>query len=148
MPAEVMWKIPGRVIYARFSGHVVPKDLLKARDFIHHYIQTDGTGKPVHVISDNTRVEKYAIGIDDIRKSILLPAASLGWVVVVSPNKAPVRTLANFFTVLAQQISGGKFRYVASYEQAVAFLREQDDSLTFPDEQVAPTDSPHYEETG
>ncbi len=148
MPSEVMWKIPGRVIYARFSGHVVPKDLLKARDFIHHYIHINGTGELVHIISDNTQVEKYAIGLDDIRKSILLPAASQGWVVVISPNKAPVRTLANFFTVLAQQISGGKFRYVENYEQAMAFLREQDDSLTFPEAQASPTDSPHYEGTG
>ncbi|MBZ0306618.1 MAG: hypothetical protein K8I82_11175 [Anaerolineae bacterium] len=147
MPSEVMWKIQSRVMFVYFSGHVVAKDLVKARDFVHHYLRTDGAGKTVHIIADNTHVEKYGVGMDDIRKSILLPANSSGWVVVISPQNLLIRTLTNFFTVLAQQISGGRYRYVESYEQAVAFLRELDATLNFPDEQAAPTDSPHYEGT-
>jgi hypothetical protein len=82
MPCDVSWEIPGRVIRSQFSGVVVPKDLAKSRDWINHYIHTRSTDQTVHIIIDNIQVDEYAIGMLDVRKSIIVQDYMPGWVVV------------------------------------------------------------------
>jgi hypothetical protein len=65
------------------------------------------------------------------------------YLVVISPQNTVIRSVANFFMAMAQQITRGRYRFVDSYQEAVEFLCEQDDSLTFSDEQA----SPHFEKS-
>lgn len=143
MPCDISWEIPGRVIQSQFSGVVVPKDLAKSRDWINHYIHTRPTDQTVHIIIDNIQVDEYAIGMLDVRKSIIVQDYMPGWVVVISPQNTVIRSVANFFMAMAQQMTRGRYRFVDSHQEAVEFLCEQDDSLTFPDEQT----SPHFEKS-
>lgn len=143
MPCDVSWEIPGRVIRSQFSGVVAPKDLAKSRDWINHYIRTRPTDQTVHIIIDSIHVDEYAIGVLDVRKSIIVQDHMPGWVVVISPQNKVIRSIANFFMVMAQQVTKGRYRFVDSYQEAVDFLCELDDSLTFPDEQT----SPHFEKS-
>jgi hypothetical protein len=124
VPYRVEWLVENRVIYMAASGVVTLDDIKNANKEIMAKLET---GRPfVHLITDASRIEKNAIGLNDLLTVIrTIPSSpNLGWSIYVGKNK-----IDRFFASVATQISKARNREFDNLQAAIDFLIENDDSL-------------------
>jgi hypothetical protein len=84
-PFDIQWLVPDRVLLIRFYGHFSSDNLEKLNDAMTHYLNEGDA--PVHVITDNTRLEGFPTNINQLRQSlIVLRDERWGWMIAVGIN--------------------------------------------------------------
>lgn len=124
MPTQHRWIVPERLIYIRTSGVVTLDDMLGNQQLI--YGEIDEDGPTYHTITDLTEIEKFALGIPQIRELYVNTYVSknYGWTVTVQPN-----SLQRFFASLASQFNQVESKQVSTFEEGLAFLVARDLNL-------------------
>lgn len=127
MPYDVGWYIEGRVIHDRLSGTVSIEDAEGTGQIIVEYLN-EGT-RPVHLIVDMTTASGFAptVNVRRIHDIVTrqMRSESLGWTLLVSENK-----LARFLASTVSQLARISMQTFSTLDDAVAFLREYDPTLT------------------
>jgi hypothetical protein len=127
MPYEINWYAPERVIYERLYGEVTLEDARglnsESYDFFHE-------GTPlIHVVVDLTGVQKFPASLTSIGQMIKNKPQQgvVGWVLIYGAENPLLRFIAS----MVAQVSGDKIRLrmMNSLEEAVNFLRQQDETL-------------------
>jgi len=125
MAVDLMWLVPGRVIYARCYGEFGIDDL---QTLLTPHAELIEQGTPlVHSVPDATNVEKMNFGINDLRDIFLNkvpPSQKRGWLISVTPS-----AIQRFMGSLAAQFSNIRQRQTSVIEEALTFLAGNDDSL-------------------
>jgi hypothetical protein len=80
---------------------------------------------PIHIILDTTNVKKHPMNVAKLRQaSKILDHPAVGWIVLISSN--PV---IHFLATVVTQITKSRYRSASSVEEAIPFLREQDQTI-------------------
>jgi hypothetical protein len=125
MASQIRWLVDKRIIYMSTSGTVTMDDVRSCNLAIMEMLEV---GTPfIHVISDSTDMQKNEIGLGDLVTMIKTVPSSpkMGWSIYVSKNK-----LDRFFASVTMQLSKTRNREFDSVEKALAFLMENDDTLS------------------
>jgi hypothetical protein len=124
MPYEFNWCIPSRVICQRIYGRHSLPEIRQANGQALEFI-SEGV-PPVHIIADILDMTSFPTPISTLLDSAtVLLHVNFGWLVVVSrPNMVITAALAVFRRTLPMNVT-----IVASLEEAIAFLYEQDETL-------------------
>lgn len=122
MPFDVDWLIDRRVVHVRFHG-IVSADDVRAQSAETIAVVEQGV-PPVHVFVDASAIDRVDLGLGELRGLAVSATPGFGWMIVVAPN-----SLYRFFISIAAQFMRGTYKFVASQDEALEFLRQQDVSL-------------------
>jgi hypothetical protein len=125
MPYEVSWYIERRVVSTVLTGDLSLRDAEAASLATSEYI-LKGQPPLVHLIADTTRLGKFPTNLSLINgeASHHLRNPLLGWTIVISSS-----TATRFVSSIMTQVARVRFRMFASWDQSIAFLLQQDDTL-------------------
>lgn len=131
MSVQTKWLIADRVIETTFSGDITVEDLYANDENILPMIQAGQ--KPIHIICDVTRVDRFPTQIVPIKKSAesYLRHNKMGWFILIGLDNKVLRFLGQ---VIANA-SGVQMRQTATLEEAFTILRKVDPTLNIPDAQ-------------
>lgn len=119
MPYEIQWLYEKRIINPAFFG-VVTLEEMKAE--IWELTEVTKTGKPpVHIIVDMSGVDHLAANLLQIRKVTPPVTPEIGWVIIVGQNP-----LVRFISSISVQLSRAKYRFFATTDEALIFLKTRD----------------------
>lgn len=130
MPYDVQWLVPDRVMYVRYIGVFTRDDLyayleksLAMRDEANERL---GVGGPlVHTLTDGRDMVKNEMELKDVQSSLRsLRHQKVGWSVFVHESR-----LNRFIVSIAHQLVGVRHYICATMDEAVKFLRDNDDTL-------------------
>ena len=124
MPHKTRWLVEKRVIYVAFEGRITEAEL---RQFVGEVETMLDEGVPlVHLMTNSLEMEKVDISLGTLRAlaGAYNLTGQLGWTVDINSN--PVLKM---FSGISSQFAGVRQRTVNSLDNAVAFLRENDDTL-------------------
>jgi hypothetical protein len=126
MGYEVSWYIEGRIVQAIFTGEMTLQEAESASELTAQYIQ-DGQPPLVHLIADTTRLERFPTNLNLLNRSASkhLWQPKLGWTIVISTNST-----TRFISGIITQVARVRFRMFPTLEDGLAFLEDQDTSLT------------------
>jgi hypothetical protein len=122
MPFEVSWYKERRVLYERLYGELTLNDVFDATQSQRQFA-ADGIPL-VHTIADVREVVRFPTNISLINNNIGHDPKLFGWNVVVGTNP-----MIRFIVKVLAQLDSGQYYPVATIEDAVAFLIEQDSTL-------------------
>ncbi len=133
MAYHVSWLLENRIILIRYQGTVTLKDLESyLTETAHMRDQANAAlgsnGPLVHTITDASSMEKNAISLPEALQATRLTVTSqqrVGWSVYISAG-----VIDRFFSTAGHQLAGVRYRAVDSIEEAVAFLKSVDDTLS------------------
>ncbi|MBZ0301675.1 MAG: hypothetical protein K8J31_18150 [Anaerolineae bacterium] len=121
MPTETRWEVPKRVIYTRYFGNMTMEDIVAVISDLERYLEE---GIPlVHTIMDVGEVETYP-NLLELTRLKFKQNDRQGWTIFVG-----AQGVARFAASVTSQLAGSRFRLFDTFEEAVAFLNEQDDTL-------------------
>ena len=125
MPYEVSWFIERRVVRTVLTGDLSLKDAEAASLATSQYL-LKGQPPMVHLIADTTHLGKFPTNLSLINgeASHHLRNPLLGWTIVISSS-----TATRFVSSIMTQVARVRFRMFANWDQSIAFLMQQDDSL-------------------
>jgi len=123
MGYSVDWLHPPRLILIQYSDRVVSTDIISQTNRLGEVLK-DGA-PPVHLIVDLSLVKEIGLGLSDLKSVAVKTHDEVGWMAVVAPNP-----IFRFFAAIGIQMSRGKYRIFANRDDAMAFLVEQDPTLT------------------
>ena len=121
----VDWFVEQRVIQVELQGNVT---LAQIEDIIEHIDRHVEQGvAPIHIIMDMTHVTTHPSMIQIKKVSGgRKPDPRMGWTLVVGAN-----LISRLINNALLQINNVRYRNFASYDDALAFLQEVDDTLSF-----------------
>ena len=124
------WLIPNRLIYAYAEEGPVTLDEYQIHNSRLVAYLTAGTPL-VHVILDSH--PKHKAPVPNIRQIAVILSflrhKSLGWSLVISPKQDPL----NFGSAVLSQLFKVRYRRMADVAEAIAFLREVDETVHWGD---------------
>jgi hypothetical protein len=123
MPYQISWYVDKRVLYQRYQGTLTATDIIAADHEATTYV--DSGTPPVHIIADTSQVQKFPLNLSESTRLLSNRAKGLGWVLVISRNRA-----LNFVISVALQVRGVDIRFVASLDEALVFLAARDQTLS------------------
>lgn len=126
MGYEVSWYIEGRIVQAIFTGEMTLQETEVASELTAQYIQ-NGQPPLVHLIADTTQLERFPTNLNLLNRSASkhLWQPKLGWTIVISTNST-----TRFISGIITQVARVRFRMFPTLEDGLAFLEDQDSSLT------------------
>lgn len=122
MAYEISWLIDERLILITFTGVLTREDLYAVSEAA--FTMAESGTAPVHSITDGTHLTSVEIGIDDLRKIMENRSYKSGWSVTVTPGR-----MERFLASIANQLFRMKSRHFATFEEAIAFLKDIDPTL-------------------
>ncbi|MEZ4669998.1 MAG: hypothetical protein R3E39_19005 [Anaerolineae bacterium] len=125
MGHEISWYIPGRVVYAKFTGEVSLNDAETASELVTQFLQS-GDPPLVHLIADTTKLDRFPTNLNLLNRSASkhLWQPKLGWTIVISTNST-----TRFISGIITQVARVRFRMFPTVEDGLKFLADQDASL-------------------
>lgn len=127
MAHESAWLYPGRIIQIRYFDVVTRDDLGTQSDTTQAMIAAGEA--PVHIIVDLISMTKMDVGLNELRQILSSKdhstTAMVGWTLVLRHN-----SLVQFFASMAIQLLKARFTFVDTLDEALAFLRERDATLS------------------
>ena len=121
MPAENLWIVENRVMLTRLTGHITIEDMaVSARE---------GTAliesgiAPVYSLVDASQIEHFPLKLNEL-KSVSEQGSSdkLAWIIIYGiPNR-----LLSFLATTFVQVIGKRYKVVASQDEALAFVAQQE----------------------
>ena len=125
MPFEVSWYIENRVIYTRGYGVITLDDLADASQLITQEYLSQGTPL-IHEIVDLRDMEHIPSNLHKISNVLTyIKHPDYGWTIFVNTNR-----VMNFIGPMLAKIARIRFRMFDDLDEGLAFLAEQDSSLT------------------
>ncbi len=122
MPTEIYWKIPQRVLYLHYIGHLTVDDVRDSIDQMRAHFE-DGTPL-IHVILDIGDVSGYP-NLVELRHGLNYERSrKQGWTMFVGAEG-----IARFISSVLAQLAGNRFRMFETADEAVAFLIDMDETL-------------------
>ncbi|MBZ0290094.1 MAG: hypothetical protein K8I30_20890 [Anaerolineae bacterium] len=126
MPAETIWYQENRVVLVQVQRELTLADMAAVDQKIVEYVRQGSRERPlVHLIVDMRAMNKMPVNLAQVRNTLThLKEPALGWSVMV--GMSPVM---RFVASTVIQMAGARFRIVSTFEEAVAFLVSQDESI-------------------
>jgi hypothetical protein len=129
MPITHQWIIPQRVIYVRWYGEISIADAHEANRNTARFLE-EGIA-PVHMLRDDSAITKIPHVTPrqafDALKAVRDPR--FGWAVNIGYSNALVRNLINLYSKFTRI----RIHRVEKLEEALAFLKQADESLNLED---------------
>ena len=125
MGHEISWYIPGRVVYAKFTGEISLHDAETASELTAQLLQA-GDPPLVHLIADTTKLDRFPTNLNLLNRSASkhLWQPKLGWTIVISTNST-----TRFISGIITQVARVRFRMFPTMEDGLKFLADQDSTL-------------------
>ena len=125
MGHEITWYIPGRVVYAKFTGEINLNDAETAIELTAQILQ-DGYPPLVHLLADTTKLYRVPTNLNLLNRSASkhLWQPKLGWTIVISTNST-----TRFISGIITQVARVRFRMFPTMEDGLKFLADQDITL-------------------
>ena len=125
MGHEISWYIPGRVVYAKFTGEINLNDAETASELTAQMLQA-GDPPLVHLIADTTKLDRFPTNLNLLNRSASkhLWQPKLGWTIVISTNST-----TRFISGIITQVARVRFRMFPTMEDGLKFLADQDGTL-------------------
>lgn len=137
MLEDVSWFIPNRVTLAVFSDVLTMTDYEQSNQQVAQLIaQLDDTQKQerFHFIIDTSRIKRIDRSMMNLKRlhtatiqSDVVQQYQDSWYIVVDADPNPIMS---FLTQTVMQVMKLRYRILPSMEAALAFLQEQDKTLT------------------
>lgn len=126
MPFQAGWLIIGHVSYFRYSGNVTLADMREAREVGLEFLDS-AVGPLVHSIQDGGDVTSFPLSVNTLVEATrgVWADPRMGWTVAVSIHDPAVR----FVAMVTVQIGKGRYRFLPTLEEGLAFLNTIDPSL-------------------
>jgi hypothetical protein len=123
-PWHIQWLIPGRVIHIQLPDTFTLDDLHHLNVAWRQYLDQ---GTPlVHTLIDATRVKQSPLNVMKLREVMVsLDHPHFGWLIPITANK----TLKFIGAIVPQMVGKTRNRMVATLEEAITFLRDQDQTI-------------------
>jgi len=131
MSITVEWFIEHRIIKIVMNGDFTTVDLNHASNEcvrLMNCIPTNENASPtVHFILDNTHIGDTKSAVLGMYKSSapLLKDKRMGWMIVYGKNNP----MTQYAGTIISQIARSRFRIFSTYDEAIAFLKSNDESL-------------------
>ncbi len=128
MTCKLSWLVENRVIHVHCSGGIKLADLKDVDVGINaDYLDQVPTDNPnVHLVIDITEIDNLPVRVDQLSRAFThLHHPKMGWSLVVTNNK-----LIDFMGDIVSRIARKNFRSFSSMDEAIAFLREADETLS------------------
>jgi hypothetical protein len=122
MSYRVSWLVEQRMVYAYFEDNLTVEALQSAIAEIQHCIE-EGRA-PVHVLSDVIGVKHMEANLLQLRTVTPVVSPHAGWILVVVNNP-----LLRFFSSLMVQFAHSDYRFFATVDEALAFLKSIDSEI-------------------
>lgn len=125
MGHEISWYIPGRVVYAKFTGEISLAEAEAASELTAQLLQS-GDPPLVHLIADTTKLDRFPTNLNLLNRSASkhLWQPKLGWTIVISTNST-----TRFISGIITQVARVRFRMFPTLEDGLKFLADQDVTL-------------------
>jgi hypothetical protein len=127
MPYEVKWMYENHLVYDRLFGDVTIQDAAETSQLLEqHLSEGHQAGAPlVHIIVDMSEATSTPFNLREIHQVMThLKHPALGWTAVLGPSK-----LVGMLASLITQLFKARYRTFQSIDEAVAFLKTQDQQL-------------------
>ena len=126
MPLNISWLHKGRVILAKADQNLEPNDLIIGdKQFIEMIHKKAPDASMVHILVDLRGTVTPALGVQDTTRIFThLREPDLGWTLLITDNR-----IVQFETSVATQLAKARFRPFNDFDEAYAFLKQQDQSL-------------------
>jgi hypothetical protein len=122
MPVEITWKVPQRVVYVNYSGHMTVQDIRDSIEQARLYIE-EGT-PPIHIILDIGGVT-HTPHLIDLRHGVNYQSSPRqGCTLFVG-----AQGIARFISSVLSQLAGNRFYLFDTVDQAVAYLMRADQTF-------------------
>ena len=126
MSFEIIWQQPQRVVHIRFYGEDMDSSIEQAQHQLEHEL-AEMEGK-VHVIVDLSAVTQRPPSLAHVRQQIFFQKSEkLGYTVFVIGHNPIIRYFASMLAQLL--LKGRQFTVVDSFDDALRYLYERDDTL-------------------
>ncbi|MCU0463426.1 MAG: STAS/SEC14 domain-containing protein [Anaerolineae bacterium] len=122
MSSAVEWLRPNELVQIRYYGRVVAEDIPHGAAILDELMK-EASGS-VQMLIDLTGVTEVGIGLRDLRMSAPPNQPKVLWMAVVTPN-----AIFRFLASAAMQFSEGQYRFFATHEAALDFLKQKDPRL-------------------
>jgi len=124
MAHKTIWIVERRVLYTHFSGNISQPEL---EGYMNDIVVEIPKGIPmVHQITNSLEMGKVEVSLKTLQTLIngYKMVSALGWNIDI--NRNPINKM---FAGIGSQIARARFRTFSTMDEAVAFLREHDDTL-------------------
>lgn len=124
MPYKISWLVEKRVLYTEFEGVITSEEL---GNFITDMTSMMEEGTPlVHHISNSLQLERVTFSLAGARSmaGAFKLTKMLGWQIDINQNQ-----LNRMFADILSQFARVRSRTVLTYDDAIAFLKENDETL-------------------
>lgn len=123
MPHKMSWLIEKRVLQIEYDGLVDKAEVQFINAELDRYLN-EGI-HPVHILSDNTKMEKVELTVSLARESFTaMKRPGWGWVIVIGMPR-----LVRFFAEVFATQFGVKIKIALDADEAMQILKKQDLSL-------------------
>jgi hypothetical protein len=128
-----MWCLPERVIFIAYRGTLERADMAQLDRDIHGVLNP--SPHPVHFLVDVSQTRHAGNTVGGILKEMtFLRHPRLGWSAFYGSSPAIIRMV----TALVTQAARVRYRYFPTRAEAIAFLKEIDESLTMQEWSLPP----------
>jgi hypothetical protein len=127
MPAENSWIVDNRVMLTRLMGHITIEDMIASARKGTAMIESGIA--PVYSFVDASQIEHFPLKLNEL-KSISEEGSSdkLSWIIIYGiPNR-----LLSFLATTFVQIIGKRYKVVATQDEALAFVAQQEGQTLIP----------------
>lgn len=134
---ELKWLVSGRLLYITPVGGGSYAELSQSARLIVDELETCGQPPYTHIIHHSLENFQPNISVIEARKITMsmLEHPRLGWYLVVAPDLSPLLYL---LASTALQLSKARFRFFKTDTEALAFLKEVDETMSdLPDFKIA-----------
>jgi hypothetical protein len=128
MPYDVSWVVENRISLVRFISEITLDEMRQANQDSIAYIQQGSPGLLFHSILDTTQLEKFPMKLNlltDDSVGSYRKEPNLGWILLISHNR-----MISFLSSMTVQLTQTRFRVLQTVDEAIAFLKDRDVSLS------------------
>jgi hypothetical protein len=124
MTITVEWLIEGKVLLCTSDANLTIEDMATTDKVIYDYLQQ--ATRPIHQVLDGRQTQIFPLHVRTMVDAIPnWKHPNAGWFVIINEK----RDAGQFLTSLTAQVIGVRFRFVASVEEALVFLKKADPTL-------------------
>lgn len=126
MAAKTTWYQENRVVLVTVQGELTLDDMARVDAEVIECIRQGSAVTPlVHLLVDMRAMNKMPINLAQVQRTLThLKEPALGWSVMI--GMSPVM---RFIASTVIQMAGARFRIVPTFEEGVAFLISQDETI-------------------
>ncbi len=126
MTVDISWLFEGHVILAKGAGDLDLQQLEAADAVMVEMIRSKLAAVPmVHILVDLRATTKMQVGVHELSQALThLREPYIGWTLLVTANR-----LIRFAGSIANQVAKARFRAFTDFDEAYAFLMEQDQTV-------------------